>query len=371
MREKSSEIRSAESAGRHFIKKLRHGGKRHRRLAALLAVCSPENPCGQDECAACLQLKTNGEVVPLGGTVPPRSAITETRAIPICAIHPVFNQRPLVEANLELIVNSISVNGMRHPISVIELGSDRYGLLDGAYRLAAQQRLGAGEILCSIETNEDAAKRWNLAANLSRVNLTALEQAVSISAYLDLVRHALQAGQVAQPGGHQPNDKGFSRAAGELGWSREKIRRATAIAKLSADAQAVARDLGLDDNEHQLLAAAKQPDPSTQTSFLRDLKERRGAKVAAAKFDRLASGTDDANAKVAKDEAPSVVPSETIDPLAPDKIDANADGLDIPTDFIRLSNEEQEIADRLISMWAAAPPRVRRWVRARLDATTA
>ncbi len=232
MHNRSSEARRTESVDKQYIKKLNRGGKRRRLLAAQLAACSPEATCGQKECLVCVSLSAS--VAELPGNAGSSPAIPDTQAIPIDAIDPVFNQRPLVEANVDIIVNSIKVNGMRHPISVAALADNRYGLLDGAYRLAALKRLGSSEIQCCIEANEDAARRWNLAANLSRVDLTALERALSLTAYLELVRADLKGGQVAQPGGNQPNDKGYSRAADELGWSREKIRRAATISELSA-----------------------------------------------------------------------------------------------------------------------------------------
>jgi ParB-like chromosome segregation protein Spo0J len=352
MREQLSETRRAESAGRQLIKELRRGGKRQRRLAEHMAACSVETPC--KGCPACLLLTS--EVVPPEGAIP-QPVSPATRTIPVEAIRPVFNQRPLIEGNLEMIMNSVSVNGMRHPISVIALGDHRYGLLDGAYRLAAQQRLGASEILCSIEANEDAAKRWNLAANLSRVDLTALEQALSINAYLSLVRQAVQDGQLAHPGGHQPNDKGFSRVAGELGWSREKIRRATAIAKLSADAQAVARDLGLADNEQQLLAAAKQPNSDAQALFLRALKERRPVK-GTAKRDRPHDSLEQMNPMLDKNGQIAEVPARPIASLVPDLIDANGDGLEVPAGLLLLSSEDQKYADELWRLWSTASARV-------------
>ncbi len=44
----------------------------------------------------------------------------------------------------------------------------------------------------------------------------------------------------------------------------------------------------------------------------------------------------------------------------------HADGLDIPLGFLRLSEDEQKLADQLIELWGQASLKVRRWVQGKL-----
>ncbi|VTZ27245.1 conserved hypothetical protein [Methylocella tundrae] len=132
----------------------------------------------------------------------------------------------------------------------------QYALVAGAHRLAAAKKLGWSEIPCLTLYDEpdEQARLWEIAENLHRAELTALERSELISEWIGLTD---KVGQLAPPlGGIQPNDKGVRRAVRELGIERTEARRSDKIAGLSPEAKAAAREVGLDDNQSALLTAA-------------------------------------------------------------------------------------------------------------------
>ncbi len=69
-----------------------------------------------------------------------------------------------------------------------------------------------------------------------------------------------KAAQGAHPrGGHQPHDKGFSRAGRVIGVSRRNVERASKIAAICKEAKAEIRRLNLDVRRH-LLAIGAEPE---------------------------------------------------------------------------------------------------------------
>jgi hypothetical protein len=71
-------------------------------------------------------------------------------------------------------------------------------------------------------------------------------------------------------GGHQPGDKGVSKAARELGYPRDDIHRCMVIASMSEKAMAKAVKLDLDNNESALLKIAKA-EPEEQVALAEEL----------------------------------------------------------------------------------------------------
>ena len=68
---------------------------------------------------------------------------------------------------------------------------------------------------------------------------------------------------------------GISAAARDLGMTRQEVRRAQAIAALPETTMAAAEDLGLDDNQAALLAAARAEEPDEQVEVLEDDRRAR------------------------------------------------------------------------------------------------
>ena len=119
-------------------------------------------------------------------------------------------------------------------------------------------------------TAEDA-RMWEIAENLHRAELTALERNEHIAEWVRLCerRQKEVSAQIAQKPGGRP-EGGISAASRELGIDRTEASRAVKVAEnLAPEAKAEARALGLDDNQSALLRAADKPDADSQITALR------------------------------------------------------------------------------------------------------
>ena len=179
------------------------------------------------------------------------------------------------------LAESIEKLGLRTPISVRyyedrpdpEQGTDdTYVLLAGAHRLAAMKKLGRETIPCFVfyDGDEADAEMWEIAENLHRADLTVLERDEQVARWLELSKLS----QVATVSGGRGNEGGVRRAARELNVDKDDAHRAMKVASLSAEAKAVAREVGLDDNRSALLAAARAP-VEQQAAIVRDYAEKR------------------------------------------------------------------------------------------------
>lgn len=79
---------------------------------------------------------------------------------------------------------------------------------------------------------------------------------------------AVSKGGRGRKGGHRE-------AARQLGISEVDVRRAVKVASLSEEAQAAARELGLDNNRTALLKAAEADTPEAQVRILREIASQR------------------------------------------------------------------------------------------------
>lgn len=107
-----------------------------------------------------------------------------------------------------------------------------------------------------VEGTPDEARMWEIAENLHRAELTALERDEHVAEWIGL------AGKPSQPetvSGGRGNEGGLSKASRDLGIDRDDARRAVKVAGLAPDAKQAARDAGLADNRTALLQAAREP----------------------------------------------------------------------------------------------------------------
>ena len=116
---------------------------------------------------------------------------------------------------------------------------------------------------------------WHDAENLERADLTALERAESEARMAKNL--AKKAARHAHPGGHQPHEKGDSKAAKVIGVSRDNVRRSRMIAAISSAAKEEAKGAGLADNGAALLKIAKEQTPEAQIRKVRELATPKGA----------------------------------------------------------------------------------------------
>jgi ParB family chromosome partitioning protein len=185
------------------------------------------------------------------------------------------------------LAESIEKLGLRTPISVRYYDDrpdaaqgtvDTLLLLAGAHRLAAMKQLGREKIPCLVyyDGDEVDAELWEIAENLHRADLTALERDEQVARWLELSREKVLPQLVPKPDGGRP-EGGVRAASRELGVNREDARRATKVASLSDDAKAAAREVGLDDNRTALLTAARAP-VEQQAAVVRQYAEKKQTK---------------------------------------------------------------------------------------------
>jgi len=173
------------------------------------------------------------------------------------------------------IAASMEMVGLQTPITVREW-KKKVTLVTGGHRLAAAKQLGWKAIpSIALASDKIQTRIWQIVENLYRAELTALERAELTEELRQLVRQ--QVGQVAPPGGYQPQDKSINKAAKVLGLTKEEIRRSRTISGISPKAKDKVRKLGLDDNQQALLEIAKQSTPETQLRVIEEIVERKRA----------------------------------------------------------------------------------------------
>jgi ParB family chromosome partitioning protein len=187
---------------------------------------------------------------------------------------------------VRLIANSMEKVSLINPIIVTtsprhtnkqpgKVGSD-FNLVAGRHRLEAAKLLGWTHIdaICVVADKIEDRLR-EIAENLFRKELTVLERSELLTEWTALVGQ--KAAQVAHPGGHQPAEKGISKAAKELAVTRDDIRRAQTVAGLSPEAKEAVKAAQLNDNQKALLEVAKQPTPEEQVEKVHALAARERA----------------------------------------------------------------------------------------------
>ena len=181
-------------------------------------------------------------------------------------------RRAINQSAVDAIAESIKQIGLLTPITVRILGEgEQVELVTGAHRVAAAKKLGWDGIESIIrDCDEIEARLWEIAENLHRSDLTALERDEQIAEWIRLCKERKVA-QLAPPlGGPQPNEGGKRAAAKELGINRRGIDRAAAVDSLSDEAKQAAREAGLDNNRSALLEAARYETPSAQVHYLQN-----------------------------------------------------------------------------------------------------
>jgi ParB-like chromosome segregation protein Spo0J len=211
------------------------------------------------------------------------------------------DRRALQPEKVSDLAQSMKVLGLLAPVAVRwvakevvlpsgETAKGAYHLIYGHHRLAAARLLGWKEIPCQILFSSTPAvedpcalrmqgsdrQAWmvEIAENLHRAELTALERSEHIAAWIKLIeentRWAAETGDAF--GEHDKKSSGRpkggrSAAAREIGISEADARRSTRIAALPDGVKAAAKAFGLDDNQVALLKATRAADP---VSALRD-----------------------------------------------------------------------------------------------------
>jgi ParB/RepB/Spo0J family partition protein len=214
-------------------------------------------------------------------------------------------RRQPTNEQVETLRKSLLENGLLSPISLripehLEVDGRRLDgrpvLVFGATRLAAAKALGWEEILADIvDGTEIDFLKAQIAENLHRAELTALERNEQLAAYERLLQDEARAEQepkcedvsagelfaasCRKKVGHRPKGSisptSRRTAAAELGVDEKALRRAEKIAALSPEAKDAARTTGLDENQRALLEVAEEPTPSNQVAKIYRLADHR------------------------------------------------------------------------------------------------
>ena len=191
-------------------------------------------------------------------------------------------QRERDPEKVKTLAASISMVGLRTPITVRRIEKERDGvsttvlaLVAGGYRLEAFKSLGLKRLPAFvIEGDKSDARILQLTENLYRAELTALQHAEDLAELSELVQ-AEEGGQVAHPGGNQPHDRGVSRAAKVLGFSRREVGRSLRIASITIEAKAKAIEVGFDKNQSVLLTIAEEEGAEAQLGKIDEMTKAR------------------------------------------------------------------------------------------------
>lgn len=190
--------------------------------------------------------------------------------------------RRVDDEKVAVLAASMKAIGLQQPISVWaepdENGLETVHLVAGLHRVRAAEKLGWEQIdAVLVDLNDIDRRRWEIAENLHRSELTALERDQHVAEWIKLTeesdRKVTQPVSVSNKGG-RGKESGVRKAAKELGVNREDARRAVKVASLTEEAKEVAREVGLDDNRSALLAAAAKP-AEEQAPTLRAIAEKK------------------------------------------------------------------------------------------------
>ncbi|WP_304283333.1 ParB N-terminal domain-containing protein [Caulobacter segnis] len=196
--------------------------------------------------------------------------------------------RAIEPAAVDVLAVSIQEGVLNTPITVRPLrvdGDDMiYGLVTGAHRYAAAEKLGWVDIECSIRNlTDDQARMVEIDENLIRRGLTPLDRAVFVNERLQ-VWAKLNPGRVVEDGaapkrgrpansdklsqflGDVPPSMGFSaETAADLGVDKRTVERALIVARgISAETRATVAGTKIAKNEGLLRQLAAVPDKAEQ-----------------------------------------------------------------------------------------------------------
>ncbi|SRR6266446_1584888 len=235
------------------------------------------------------------ESVHLAVLQPTSSNSAERTQIAVDEIYVPGDRRALQPDKVADLAQSIKVLGLLSPVGVRWVRDEvilpnaltvkgAYHLVYGLYRLTAARQLGWKEIPCQILFSSTAAVEnpyslrmqgsdrhalmVEIAENLHRAELTALERSEHIAAWIKLIEEDPQGSGEAEEASGDLDKKGSGRpkggrsaAARRIGISEADARRSERIAALPDKAKAEAKELGLDNNQVALLKATRAGDP--------------------------------------------------------------------------------------------------------------
>jgi hypothetical protein len=129
------------------------------------------------------------------------------------------------------------------------------------------------------------ARKWQIAENLHRAELTVLERADHVAEWIRLTaEQQVVSGKLPETREGRPGVP--ASVKGELGIGDDEAKRAVKISALAPETKETAQQLHLDDNQAALLEAAASADPEKQVETLRSRAARRHALTSSEKTDK-------------------------------------------------------------------------------------
>lgn len=152
-------------------------------------------------------------------------------------------------------------------------------LIAGETRLRAAKSLG-WEKIDAIEAKVDdiEAAMIEIAENLHRADLTALERAEQVAEWVRLAEERGLSRQLDEKMPRGRPESGRARASREIGVSEPQARRAEKIDSLAPEAKEAAIAAGLDKNQSALLDAAKAETADAQVARIVEIQKRKEAR---------------------------------------------------------------------------------------------
>lgn len=184
--------------------------------------------------------------------------------------------RPLVSERVEAIKSSIQKIGQLNPIHVRRCVRsdgpkkiDAFEVVAGGHRHEAMWQLNCDTISAVVLDEDTVQQRLiEIAENLHRAELTALERSEQIAEWCELTGDLLA--QVAPKASGGRPEGGLRAAVRELGIDRTDAQRSVKVASLHPEAKSAAIAAGLDDNRSALLEAAKGKTPEAQVRAIQE-----------------------------------------------------------------------------------------------------
>ena len=200
--------------------------------------------------------------------------------------------RPLNEAAVLAMMDSMRRLGQLAPIAVYGAADAQVVLVAGAHRIEAAKRLGWNEIEAIFVGGTDVDRELQeIAENLHRAELTVLERSSQVARWIELVAAkevSVNLTETSDPAAPKKKNKGgrpgkATAAAKVIGASESDVKRAVKVASISDDAKTAARDAGLDDNRTALLKVAKKSTPEKQVDRVAQIAADKAVKAAVKK----------------------------------------------------------------------------------------
>jgi ParB-like chromosome segregation protein Spo0J len=178
------------------------------------------------------------------------------------------------DEDVATLAESLKKLGQPRAITVRRSRFGKYPLIAGATLVKALKTLNRMIVRADIVKCTDAqARQWEIAENLYRAHLTALEEAKHMAEWVRLVANSESVSRqdVAKPKGGRP-EGAITKAArmlpikGKTEKARRKtIERGLKIASLSPEGEAAAKKAGLDNNRAALREIANEDTAEAQT----------------------------------------------------------------------------------------------------------